>query len=182
MVIKIVGFGGSLRKGSFSRIILNETQKLASKNSEIDVFDIKDIPIFNSDNENELPKPVKEFKEKIKGSDAILIVTPEYNYSMPGFIKNAIDWASRPYPDNSFEGKPIAIISSSTGMLGGSRAQYHLRQSLVFLNAFPINKPEVMIPFVDKKIKDGILTDQETKDRIAKIIDALVEWTIRIEK
>jgi chromate reductase len=182
MVIKILGFGGSLRKESFSRIVLNETGKLSPKNSEVEVFDIKDIPMFNQDNENALPKVVKEFKEKIKGADAILIVTPEYNYSVPGFIKNAIDWASRPYLDNSLNEKPVAIISASTGMLGGSRAQYHLRQSLVFLNAHPVNKPEVMIPFVDKKIKDGILVDAETRDKIATMLNALIEWTVRIKK
>lgn len=134
MVVKIIGFGGSLRKESFSRVLLNEAQKLTPKNTEMEVFDIKEIPLFNQDNENNPPPTVKEFKEKIKKAEAILIVTLEYNYSIPGFIKNAIDWVSRPYYDNSFEDKPLAIISCSTGMLVVLRAQYHLRQTLVFLN------------------------------------------------
>ncbi|MCL5011391.1 MAG: NAD(P)H-dependent oxidoreductase [Candidatus Marsarchaeota archaeon] len=183
MTIKIIGFGGSFRKESFSKVLLKEAQKLAPKNTEIEVFDrFNEIPLFNQDNESNPPAVVKEFKDKIKKSDAVLIVTPEYNYSIPGFIKNAIDWASRPYGDNSFEEKPLAIISCSTGMLGGSRAQYHLRQALVFLNTHPLNKPEVMIPFVDKKIKDGALTDKDTADRIANMLEELVKWSERIKK
>jgi len=103
-----------------------------------------------------MPEKVKEFKAKVRASDAILIATPEHNYSIPGVLKDAIDWASRPYGDNSLEGKPVAIMSAPTGMLGGARTQYHLRQTFVSLNMHPINKPEVIVTFVPQKIdKNG---------------------------
>ena len=178
--IKILAFGGSFRKDSFSNVILNEIRYHLPTSAEIEIFNISKIPMFNQDLEQDPPKEVKEFKSKIKNSDALIIVTPEYNYSVPGFIKNAIDWASRPYGDNSFDEKPVAIISSSTGMHGGSRAQYHLRQILVFLNMHPINKPEVMIPFIDQKIENGRVTDPKTQQKIKELIDALLAWTSRI--
>jgi len=112
-----------------------------------------------------------------------LIVTPEYNYSVPGVLKNAIDWASRPYGNNSFEDKPVAVMSASSGMLGGARAQYHLRQSFVFLNAHPLNKPEVVVAFADRKIDErGKLTDKETREKVKGLLDALVAWTERLQK
>lgn len=109
----------------------------------IEIIDIEGVPLFNQDLEEKMSEKVKEFKAKIKAADAILIVTPEYNYSVPGVLKNAIDWASRPYGDNSFGGKPVAVMSASQGMLGGARAQYHLRQTFVSLNIHPVNRPEV---------------------------------------
>jgi len=101
-----------------------------------------------------MPEKVREFKAKIRAADAILIATPEYNYSVPGVLKNAIDWASRPPGDNAFDGKPAAIMSASEGMLGGARAQYQLRHVFVFLNMHPINKPEVIVTFATERI-DG---------------------------
>src|SRR5271157_5327825 len=132
--IKVLAFGASLRKGSYSKIVQKSLAGLAPENAEVSEFDLADIPIFNQDLENNMPARVKEFKAAIEASDAIVIITPEYNYSVPGYLKNAIDWATRPYPDNSFDGKAAAIISTSPGMLGGSRAQYHLRQSFITLN------------------------------------------------
>ena len=121
--------------------------------------------MFNSDLESSPPEPVKQFKQKIKAADAILIVTPEYNYSVPGVLKNAINWASRPYGDNAFDSKPVAIMSASTGMLGGARAQYHLRQSLIFLNMRPVNKPEVFVTFAPQKFDaNGKLIDEKTRE------------------
>ena len=117
----------------------------------LEIFEIEGIPAFNQDLEGDIPKKVKEFKSKIREANAILIATPEYNYSVPGVLKNAIDWASRPYGDNPFDGKPVAIMSASVGMLGGSRAQYHLRQIFVFLNMYPVNGPEVIVPFAQDK-------------------------------
>jgi chromate reductase len=126
---------------------------------------------------------VKEFKAKIRAADAILIVTPEYNYSIPGVLKNAIDAASRPYGDNPFEGKPVAVIGASIGMVGTARAQYHLRQTFVFLNMFPINHPEVMISYAQEKFDDdGNLKDEETKELIKDLLRGLVEWTERLNK
>jgi chromate reductase len=126
---------------------------------------------------------VREFKAKIRLADAILIVTPEYNYSIPGVLKNAIDWASRPYPDNSFKDKPVALMSASTGMIGGERAQLHLRQCFVFLNMQAVNMPEVIVTFAPKKFDDkGRLIDEETKEHIKKLLENLVVLTIKLKK
>lgn len=104
-------------------------------------------------------------------------MTPEYNYSVPGVLKNAIDWASRPYGDNSWDGKPVVIMGASPGMLGTARAQYHLRQMFVFLNMYPLNRPEAMIAKAQEKFDgQGSLTDPETRRRIAKLVQALADW------
>ena len=153
------------------------------KDVELEVFDLEGIPPFNQDLEDEIPARVKEFKAKIKAANAILIATPEYNYSIPGVLKNAIDWASKPYGDNSFEDKPVAIMSASPGMLGGARAQYHLRQTFVFLNMHPINKPEVIMAFAGEKIDEkGRVTDGVTKEKIRELLEKLCAWTRRLEK
>lgn len=186
--IKILGFGGSLRKGSFNQslletgFILKEACKLCPAEGTIEIFDkIGQFPLYNQDEEIKMPEVVKEFKNKIREADAILIATPEYNYAIPGYLKNAIDWATRPYGDNSFDDKPGAIMSSSPGMLGGVRAQYALRQACVFLNLHLLNKPEVMIPAIHEKIKDGKLVDEHTKEKIQELLLALCDWTRRIQ-
>jgi chromate reductase len=126
---------------------------------------------------------VREFKTRIRAADAILVATPEYNYSVPGVLKNAIDWGSRPRGDNSFDGKPVAVMGASTGMLGTARAQYHLRQSFVFLNMHPLNKPEVMVTFAKDKIdKDGRLIDQKARDLIRQLLENLVVWAKKYNK
>ncbi len=176
--VRILGFGGSLRKGSYSRAILNAALELIPKNATLEIFEIRDFPPFNADEEDNPPQIVVKFKEKIKAADGILISTPEYNYSVPGFLKNAMDWASYPYEDNAFEGKPVAIMSSSTGSIGGARAQYHLRQSFVFVHMHPINTPEVIVSNADKKIgEDGKVNDEKTRAKIAALLESLVAWT-----
>jgi chromate reductase len=181
--IKILGIAGSLRIGSFNRAALRAATKLVPKDVVIETAEIKDIPLFNQDLEKRLPGSVKKFKEQIKKTDAILFITPEYNYSVPGVLKNAIDWASRPYTDNSWQGKPVAIMSASTGMLGGARAQYHLRQMFIFLNMHPLNRPEVIIANASGKFDEkGNLIDEETKKRIRELLEALVTWTKRLQK
>src|ERR687885_334855 len=145
--LKILAFAGSLRVGSYNKALLRAATNLLPENATLEIFDLDGIPPFNQDLEMNMPEKVTEFKSKIRKADAILIATPEYNYSVPGVLKNAIDWASRPYGDNSFDGKPVAIMSASPGMLGGVRAQYHLRQSFVFLNMYPVNGPDVVVNF-----------------------------------
>lgn len=140
-LVTILGFAGSLRQNSYNKAILRAAKELMPQVSKLEIFDLEGIPPFNQDLENKAPEKVKEFKAKIRAADAILITTPEYNYSIPGVLKNAIDWASRPYGDNSFEGKPVAIMGASGGKLGTARAQYHLRQTFVFLDMHPINRP-----------------------------------------
>jgi len=175
--IHIFGFAGSLREQSFNRGILRAASELLPPNTTMETFLLDGIPVFNQDKENAPPEIVKEFKTKIKAADAILIASPEYNYSIPGVLKNAIDWASRPRGDNSFEGKPVAIMSASIGMLGGARAQYHLRQTFVFLNVQTVNRPEVMVPFAQDKFKDGVLIDETSRKKIAELVTALVTLT-----
>jgi chromate reductase len=181
--ISILGFAGSLRKGSYNKSLLRAAQEMVPEDATLEVFDLEGIPPFNQDLENQPPEKVKEFKAKIRASDAILIATPEYNYSIPGVLKNAIDNASRPYGDNAFNGKPAAIMGASIGMLGTARAQYHLRQSMVFLNMYPLNQPEVMVPFAQEKIdQNGRVTDQKTREKIKELLEALVSWTKKLKK
>jgi len=181
--ITILGFAGSLRKGSYNKALLSAARELVPDGATLEVFDLEGIPPFNQDQENTPPEKVKEFKTKIRAADAILIATPEYNYSIPGVLKNAIDWASRPHGDNAFEGKPVALMGASIGMLGTARAQYHLRQSFVWLNMHPLNKPEVMVPFVaDKVDKPGSLTDPKTREKIRELLDALIPWAKKFAK
>src|SRR4030043_343633 len=180
--ISILGFAGSLRKDSYNKSILRAAIEFLPKDTGLEIFDLEGIPPFNQDIENQPPEKVRGFKTKIRAADAILIATPEYNYSIPGVLKNTIDWASRPYGDNAFEGKPVAVMGASIGMLGTARAQYHLRQSLVFLNLYPLNRPEVMVPFAHEKIdKEGKVTDPKTKEKIRELLESLVIWTRRLK-
>jgi chromate reductase len=180
--LNILGFGGSLRRDSYHEallqtgVLLNEACELCPSEGKIEIFDkIGDFPLYNQDEEAKIPEAVREFKEKINKADAILIATPEYNFSTPGYLKNAIDWATRPYGDNSFDDKPAAIMSSSPGILGGVKAQYALRQTCVFLNLHLLNRPEVTIPSIHEKIKDGKLIDEYTKKKITELLTALCE-------
>jgi len=180
--ISILGFAGSLRKNSYNRSLLRAALELVPKDAELEIFDLEGILPFNQDLENQPSQKVKEFKTKIRAADAILIATPEYNYSIPGVLKNAIDSASRPYGDNAFEGKPVAVMGASIGMLGTARAQYHLRQSFVFLNMFPLNQPEVMVPFAQEKIdQNGRVTDQKAKEKIKELVETLVAWARKLK-
>lgn len=180
--LSIFGFAGSLRQGSYNKAILRAAQELVPPEAQLEIFDLAGIPLFNQDLENQPVERVKAFKGAIRAADALLISTPEYNYSMPGVLKNALDVASRPFGDNALEGKPVGIMGASMGMLGTARAQYHLRQSCVFLNMFPLNRPEVMVPFAQEKVDDlGRLTDAKTREFISKLIKALIAWTRRLQ-
>jgi chromate reductase len=181
--VKILGFVGSLRKGSYNKALMRAALELLPEDASLEVFDLDGIPPFNQDLENQPPQVVKEFKVKIRKADAILIASPEYNYSIPGVLKNAIDWASRPSGDNVFEGKPVAIMSASTGRLGGARAQYHLRQSFIFLNMHPLNRPEVMMSFAREHVDaNGNLTDETTRQLIQQLLEALVQWARKLKE
>jgi chromate reductase len=180
--IRILGIAGSLRKASFNRGVLRSATELAPEGASVEIFELDGIPGFNQDLEQNPPEKVAEFKRKIREADAILFVTPEYNYSVPGVLKNAIDWASRPYGDSAWNGKPAAIMGASIGAIATARAQYHLRQMMVFLNMFPVNQPEVMIGNCsDKFDESGKLIDEETRQYIRKLLENLVEWTQRLE-
>jgi chromate reductase len=180
--VTILGFAGSLRKGSYNRALLQAALELAPKDAQLETFDLEGISPFNQDLESHLPEKVRKFKAKIVAADAILIVTPEYNSSVPGVLKNAIDWASRPVEDNSFEDKPVAIMGASPGRLGTVRAQWHLRQICVSLNMHPLNRPEVFVNFAHEKFdKNGRLKDEETRNMVKELLEALVRWTERLK-
>ena len=181
--IRILGVCGSLRRESFNKAALNAATELVPQGATIEVFDIDGLPGFNQDDEQNPPARVAEFKREIRGSDAILFVTPEYNYSVPGVLKNAIDWASRPYGDSAWDGKPAAIMGASIGAIATARAQYHLRQMMVFLNMYPINRPEVMIGNCPKGFDDqGNLTDETSKELIRQLLQNLANWTLQLRK
>ena len=179
--IRILGIVGSLRRKSYNRSALRAAAQLAPEGTTVEIFELDGIPGFNQDEERNPPAKVAELKRKIREADAILFVTPEYNYSVPGVLKNAIDWASRPYGDSAWNGKPAAIMGASIGTIGTARAQYHLRQMMVFLNMFPLNQPEVMIGNAgDRFDESGNLADETTKDYIRKLLQSLIDWTGRI--
>lgn len=180
--IRVLGFSGSLRKASHNTGALQAALELVPAEMELEIFNIAPIPLYNHDvSEQEgFPLAVEEFRQKIAAAAALLIVTPEYNYSIPGVLKNAIDWASRP-PNQPFNGKPVAIMGAGAGF-GTARAQYHLRQVCFYLNMFPLNKPEVMIQRTWEKFDaDGRLTDEETRKQIKALLEALVPWAQRFK-
>lgn len=181
--LTILAIAGSLRPASYNRMALRAAQQLAPEDAKIDIFDLYDIPLFNQDQEKTPPASVTEFKRRIRAADAILIATPEYNYSVPGVLKNAIDWASRPYGDNAWDDKPIAIMGASPGLLGTARAQLLLRPLLTFLNMHTVNQPEVMIAKAHEKFDaSGNLTDETAQKLMRQLLQNLVNWTRRIGK
>lgn len=181
--ITILGIAGSLRQQSYNRSALRAAKELAPEGVTVDIFELDGIPGFNEDQENNPPAQVIELKKRIRAADAVLFVTPEYNYSISGVLKNAIDWASRPYGDSAWSGKPAAIMGASIGNIGTARAQYHLRQICVFLNVFLLNQPEVMIGNAAQRFDaQGNLTDEDTRERIRKLLQSLVQWTERLRQ
>jgi chromate reductase len=175
--IKVLAFAGSLREGSYNKALIRAAVEVKPDNISIEVFDLEGIPPFNDDLIEHPCAKVVDFKNKIKNADALLIASPEYNYSIPGVLKNAIDWASRPSAGNPLEGKPVAIMSASTGRFGGARAQYHLRQTFVFLNMHPINRPEIMLSDALHNIDEkGNVTNETTIKLIRQLLEALSEW------
>jgi chromate reductase, NAD(P)H dehydrogenase (quinone) len=179
----ILGIAGSLRRDSFNKAALRAAQKLVPQGVTLEIFELDGIPLFNQDEEKNPPAKVAELKSKIRAADAILICTPEYNYSIPGVLKNAIDWASRPYGDSAWAKKPVAIMGASPGALGTARAQYHLRQMFVFLDMYAVNQPEVMIANAAQRFDaQGNLTDETSKKLIQQLLKNLAGWTQRIEQ
>ena len=181
--MNVIGISGSLRKGSFNTAALRAAQGLAPEGMTIERAEIGDLPLYNDDvRAAGFPPPVERLRAQLAAADAVLLVTPEYNYSISGVLKNAIDWASRP-PNQPFEGKPVAIMGASPGLFGSARAQYHLRQMLIFLNAMPLNRPEVMIGQAQNKVDaDGNLTDEPTREFIRKLLVSLRDWTERLKR
>ena len=180
--IHVLGFAGSLRRASFNRSALRASGEMLPEGMTLEIFDLAEIPLYNGDVEAQgFPEGVVRFKERVAAADALLISTPEYNYSIPGVLKNAIDWMSRPADTMPCSGKPIAIMGAAMGMLGTARAQFALRQVCVFTNMLPLNRPEVLIPRAHEKFDaDGRLTDEDSRRHIRKLLEALEAWTRQI--
>ena len=176
--INVLAMCGSLRAGSYNRAALRAAIKLKPPGMMIETADIGAFPLYNEDVRAQgFPPSVEKLRLQIAAADALLFVTPEYNYSMSGVLKNAIDWASRP-PDQPFAGKPVAIMGAAAGMAGSARAQYDLRRSCVFLDMHPLNKPEVLIGQAQTKFDaDGRLTDEAARGFIRDMLAALEQWT-----
>ena len=180
--VRILGISGSLRKASYNSATLRAAATLVPEGATLEIFDLSPIPLYNDDvRAAGYPAVVQEFRSKIEAADAILFVTPEYNYSMSGVLKNAIDWASRP-PGPPLTRKPVGIMGATMGLWGTTRAQYHLRQVCVFLDLWPINKPEVLIAQAQTKFNDkGELTDETTRKLMQEHLVNLVAWTRRMQ-
>jgi chromate reductase len=176
--INVLAICGSLRTGSYNRAALRAAIELRPPGMTIDTGDISAFPLYNEDVRAQgFPPPVETLRRQIAAADALLFVTPEYNYSMSGVLKNAIDWASRP-PDQPFAGKPVAIMGAGAGMAGTARAQYDLRRCCVFLDMHPLNKPEVLIGQAQTKFDaEGRFTDEVGRGLIRDLLVALEQWT-----
>ena len=176
-IFKICAISGSLRKGSFNTAALRAAQELAPAGTTIAIAPIDDLPLYNEDLRvgGSFPPAAERLREAIRAADALLFAAPEYNFSVSGVLKNAIDWASRP-PNQPFDGKAYAILGASGGLVGTARGQYHLRQIMVGLNAFAVNVPQVFIAVAAQKFDaEGRFTDKGGRDLIAQLLVALVE-------
>jgi len=181
MATSVLGISGSLRAGSFNTAALRVAKELAPEGMTIEIADISQIPLYNEDvYQQGFPPSVDRFRDQIRAADALLFATPEYNFSISGVLKNAIDWASRP-PAQPFNGKPAAMLGASAGRAGTARAQLHLRHVLSTLNAHVLNKPDVLIATAQNMFDDnGKLTDEATRKFVRQELEALLGWTEKL--
>jgi chromate reductase, NAD(P)H dehydrogenase (quinone) len=179
--IKIIGFAGSLRAGSYNRKLLEAAAGMLPEGGTLEVYDrLRELPLYDFDVEQAgAPEVVADLKARIRAADAILFATPEYNHSIPGVLKNAIDWGSRPYSDNSWKGRPCAIMGASPGRLGTIRAQLHLRSITQALVMPTVPMPEVLINVSESFDADGNLVFDKAKDLIRRLVAELVELARR---
>ncbi len=180
--LRFLAISGSLRAGSYNTSLLRAATELAPDGVSIDFADIGNIPLYNDDVRMAgFPTPVAALQASIAAADAVLIATPEYNFSVPGVLKNAIDWISRTEPQ-PFADKPVGIIGASRGALGTGRAQYDLRKIFLFLDAHVLNRPEVMVAAAQTRFDaEGRLTDDATRDHLKAMLAALSQWTLRLQ-
>jgi chromate reductase, NAD(P)H dehydrogenase (quinone) len=180
--IRILGFAGSLREGSYNRALLRAAQELTPRGMVMEIFDLASVPLYNADVEARGdPEGVAAFKAAIRGADALLIACPEYNHGVPGVLKNAIDWASRPPRDAVLNRKPVALMGASPGMTGSARGQSQLRQAFEFTNSYALPQPEMLVARAHEKFdQQGTLVDQATRDSLRRMLNALTEWAIRL--
>lgn len=168
---------GSLRQGSFNRQVARALAELAPASLKLEIVEIGHLPLYNQDSDENPPEVFTEFRNRIKAADALLFVTPEYNRSMPGVLKNALDVASRPYGHSAWDGKPGAVVSASIGAIGGFGANHHLRQCLAYLNVPTLAQPEVYLGGVDKSLdQNGKVTDDRTRALLTSFLQAYAAW------
>lgn len=181
-MINVLGLCGSLRQGSFNAKLLRACSSMLPEGMALTVADLAPLPVYNADlvpTPGAWPAPVQAFRDQLAAADAYLFVSPEYNYSIPGVLKNALDWASRP-PAPPMAAKPCAIMGVTTSLFGTVRMQMHLRHVCVFMDLHPLNKPEVLVPKADGKFDaDGALVDEETRKVVSAQLVAFREHTKR---
>ena len=177
-LIRILGISGSGRRGSYNTALLEAAKELAQESITIETFDISKLPLYSQDLEAVMPAQVREFKKTVKESDSILFAVPEHNYTVTAVMKNALEWGARPPSDNSWNEKPCAMMSASSGPRGGARAQLHLRQILVDLNMHPINRPLLLVANEADKFDSNMrLTDSQISETLRTLVTRLEEWT-----
>ena len=173
--MNIIGISGSLRAGSYNHGLLEAFKNALPEDVEMEIVSIGALPHFNADLESDFPPEAQALKDTVADADAVIIATPEYNRSIPGVLKNAIDWLSRPYGENSFAGKPVLVVGASPGGIGTALAQYHLKQVLLHLDAHVMGQPEFFVGGAAEKFDaNGTLTDEDTKQRISAAIRTLL--------
>ncbi len=182
--MNVITICGSLRKGSYNRMVMNMLPSVAPAGMKLkELGGIDKFPLYNADlhADGKFPEVVTNFADQIRATDAVIINSPEYNYTIPGALKNAIDWVSR-LKDQPFKEKPVAIQSASGGPLGGARMQYHMRQMFVFLGSFVFNTPEIFVGMAQNKFNDkGELTDAATKEFLGKQLEAFAKFVERVK-
>jgi chromate reductase, NAD(P)H dehydrogenase (quinone) len=179
--IHVLGFAGSLRRNSYNRGLTRAARELAPEGMQVEVFELDDIPLYNADVEKEgYPDPVRAFHEALNRADALLIATPEYQHGVPGVLKNAIDWASRPPGEAPILRTPVAIMGATPGLWGTARAQTQLRQAMVYNGCPMVLKPEVLVSKAGERFDDeGRLTHEATRDFIGQLLESLADLTRR---
>jgi chromate reductase, NAD(P)H dehydrogenase (quinone) len=179
--IKVLGFAGSLRRDSYNRALLRAAIELAPEGMTIETFDLIEVPLYNGDVEAEGdPAGVARFKAAIHEADGVLMATPEYNHGVPGVMKNAVDWASRPPRGAALSRKPVALLGASPGITGTARGQSQLRQAFEFTESYCMPQPEVLVFRANEKFDaEGRLTDERTRQGLAKFLAAFGDWVRR---
>ena len=182
--LDVLGIAGSLRRASYNRGLIRAAADVAPEGIRVIPYELGDIPLFNSDIEEDGdPEPVARFKQAVAGADALLIATPEYNHCVPGVLKNAIDWASRPARQSVLTNRPIAIMGATTGGGGTARAQAHLRDGLAYTRGLVLPQPEVLVPFAKERFDEtGTLHDEDTLQAVRELLIGLADWVREVRE